>query len=75
MTPYKAHSGDSGVKAYAIKNDSLVVQFVDGSIYKYDYKNTGKNNIEEMKRLAKEGRGLATFINKHVREKYAARIT
>jgi hypothetical protein len=34
----------------------------------------GKFEVEAMKRLATKGRGLATFINKNVRKRYAARL-
>lgn len=74
MKPYKKRSGNSGVSAYQAGSDSIIVKFVDGSEYLYNFKITGKRNVEKMKQLAEEGKGLATFINKYVRKKYATQI-
>jgi hypothetical protein len=74
MERYKNLGGDSGVAAYEIENDSIKVQFDDGAIYLYNYQSAGAANIEEMKTLAIAGRGLNSFIMKHVRKKYAAKL-
>ncbi|MFK7087540.1 hypothetical protein AAFM71_01890 [Chromobacterium violaceum] len=70
MIPYKNLGGDSGVSAYDIEADQIVVQFTSGKIYKYSYASAGYSNVEEMKRLAYAGRGLNTFIQRHVRLLY-----
>lgn len=75
MIPYKDISGDSGIAAYTVGDDYIKVQFADGEIYLYNYNTNGKNNIEEMKVLASKGKGLATFINKYIRENFAAKLT
>lgn len=74
MTRYKASSGDSGVTAYAVSPDSITIEFKDGRVYLYDYRIPGAKEVEIMKLLAAKGRGLTTFINKHVRNRYATRL-
>jgi hypothetical protein len=74
MKTYNKQGRPSGVSAYEIGNDSIKIRFVDGSIYLYNFKTTGKQNVERMKKLAEAGKGLATFINKHVRKKFAAHL-
>jgi hypothetical protein len=74
MQPYKNLSGNSGVVAYEAGGDSIIVEFEDGAIYRYTADSAGGANIEIMKQLAREGRGLSTFIVRHVRKAYAARL-
>jgi hypothetical protein len=71
MQRYRNLSGNSGVAAYETGADFIRIQFADGGIYRYDNASTGPRNIEELKRLAARGQGLATFINVHVRDAYA----
>lgn len=71
MERYANLGGDSGVVGYEIGNDFIRVQFSDGSIYLYTYASADANNIEQMKRLARNGQGLNAFINRHVRKAYA----
>lgn len=74
MKRYQNLSGDSGVVAYETGSDSIKVEFADGGLYLYTYASTGPANIEQMKVLARSGTGLATFINRYVREAYAAKL-
>ena len=74
MTPYKNLSRTSGVVAYRIEPGSIAVEFEDGAIYLYTEESAGQPNIERMKELADTGRGLSTFIVRHVRKAYAARL-
>ena len=71
MEPYKDFSRNSGVLAYECGSDFIRVEFKNSSIYLYTYTSTGGANIEQMKRLAHAGEGLATFINENVRERFA----
>ena len=71
MERYANLGGDSGVVGYEIGNDFIRVQFSDGSIYLYTYASAGANNIEQMRKLARNGQGLNAFINKNVRKAYA----
>jgi len=70
MERYKNVGGDSGVTGYEIGSDYIRVQFSDGSVYLYTYASAGSNNIEQMKKLAKAGKGLNSFINRNVRKSY-----
>ncbi|MBS1683571.1 MAG: hypothetical protein JSS76_02380 [Bacteroidetes bacterium] len=71
MTRYPNLSGNSGVSAYESGDDYIALQFHDGHVYIYDYSYPGKKHVEQMKKLAKAGRGLTTYVNKYVRENYA----
>lgn len=76
MVNYKNLSGQSNVSRYEIGPDFIIVEFAtvgkDGNnTYKYTYASAGQVNVDEMKKLAVEGRGLNSFINTHVRKNYA----
>lgn len=72
MTAYRNRNGDSGVVAYALLEDALVVRFNDGATYLYGPSRPGRHHVGRMKSLAMAGRGLNTYINRYVREKYQA---
>ena len=74
MKPYKNLSGNSGVAAYEIGEDFIKVKFRDGDVYLYNYSVTGMDNVERMKKLAAEGKGLSTFISRHVKDDYASKL-
>jgi hypothetical protein len=63
--------GDSGVTHYDIGPDFIRVQFGDPTIYVYDHARPGQYHVDRMKALAVSGRGLATYISRHVGEAYA----
>lgn len=72
---YQDKAGDSGVAAYEILPDGIVLEFkVDGRRYLYSYAKPGKEHVEEMKVLAKAGKGLATYVNRFVRDNYELRL-
>jgi hypothetical protein len=71
VKPYGSLTRDSGVVAYELGADFIRVQFRDHSVYLYTYTSTGARDIEQMKDLAVRGEGLTTFINTHVRKRYA----
>jgi hypothetical protein len=73
MTPYPNRSGTSGINAYEIHDTSIVVEFRHGGTYVYDYNMPGREDVEAMKRLAERGSGLATYINRNVRKRFASR--
>ena len=66
-------SGRSGVAEYEIGEDFIRIWFADGRGYEYNSLKPGKEHIDEMKRLALSGRGLTTYINKHVM-RFARRV-
>ena len=70
MELYKDLNGDSGVLCYEIGDDYIIVQFKTCSSYTYTYSSAGQENVEIMKMLAKNGDGLNSFINKHVKMLY-----
>lgn len=71
---YRNSGGSSGISAYAIGRDFIVVEFKSGSGDRYDYSAPGRKDVEAMKKLARHGDHLATYINQNVRENYAARL-
>ena len=74
MQRYINSRGNSGVTAYETGADYIKIRFVDGSVYLYNYDSAGKHNIDQMKKLAKKGNGLTTFINTTVKYDYAKRL-
>jgi hypothetical protein len=46
-------SSDSGVESFEIGPDFIKVQFHDGVLYLYTDQSAGRENIEQMKRLAR----------------------
>ena len=74
MHRYKTADKNTGVIAYETGADSISIKFRDGSVYLYTSASTGANAIAAMKQLAAKGEGLTTYINQHVREKYAVRL-
>lgn len=70
MQRYKNIEGHSGVLAYETGTDYIKVRFTSGDNYLYTNEVTGSSKVQIMKRLAKEGRGLSTFISKYVKHKY-----
>lgn len=63
MEPYRNSSGNSGIIAFEIGTNFVRVQFRHGGPYLYTYQSAGITNVDEMKRLARLGQGLNTFIN------------
>jgi hypothetical protein len=74
MIRYRNVQGDSGVTAYSIGDDWIRVQFRGhDDVYVYDWRRPGREHVEQMKRLAVSGRGLASYISRHVGDNYAAK--
>lgn len=71
MERYENLGGNSGISGYEIGEDFIRVYFKDGGIYLYTYTSAGRYNIEHMKQLAIQGKGLNTFINTTVKKAYA----
>jgi hypothetical protein len=74
MKRYGNLSGNSGVMSYEDGADFIKVRFIDGAVYLYTCASTGRRHVETMKRLAHAGAGLSTYISRHIREAYAARL-
>lgn len=73
MQPYGTHTRHRGVIAYEIGPESIDVEFTSGWVYHFTYDNPGPSRVEQMKELAMSGKGLSTFINKHVMNRHASR--
>jgi hypothetical protein len=74
MERYLNLGGTSNIHSFEIAADSITVQFGGGGLtYRYSVGSAGASNIDEMKRLARSGRGLNTFINQVVRGDYEAK--
>jgi hypothetical protein len=72
MKAYKNLDGNSGIADYDIGEDFIDIKFQNKTEV-YRYKNPISNHhLNEMKKLAAKGKGLATYINQHreVRDNY-----
>lgn len=74
MPAYANRGGDSGVTSYEIDDDSIIIEFKDGSQYLYNDSSPGPAAVEEMKRLAQAGEGLNSYISRYVRKNYAKKL-
>ena len=74
MPLYKNTSKNSGIISYSIGANYIKIVFKDGEAYLYSHKSAGKTHINKLKALAKEGKGLTTYINQHVKEKYESKL-
>jgi hypothetical protein len=74
MQPYKNLSGTSGVVAFEAGGRYIDIEFEGRQRYRYDYTVPGQWEVETMKSLAQSGKGLATFINQNVRERFAKKL-
>lgn len=73
VKPYGNKSG-SGVVAYRIERDAIVIRFQNDETYRYTYERPGRFEVEKMKRLAEAGKGLASYISRFVGERYAEKL-
>jgi len=74
MQPYRNLSGDSGVVAFALADDAVVLQFAQGDLYEYTAASAGPAALARMRALALGGRGLSTYVSQHVRDGYARKL-
>lgn len=71
MERYRNSSGNSGVSAYEIGPDYILIKFSGNSrIYRYSYQKAGQHHVETMKRLAQRGSGLNSYVNRYVKNLY-----
>lgn len=75
MERYRNLQGNSGITSYTIGRNSIIVAFKGGHTYKYNYAVTGKEHVQNMKTLAREGRGLSTYISRYVKDLYAEQLS
>ena len=74
MTKYKNLSGKSTVAMYNIAKDAVTIRFATHSVYIYSNQSAGPENVSKMKTLAVAGKGLGTFIDTAVKEKFARKV-
>ena len=74
MPRYGNLSGESGVRAYETKADSITLTFINGERYVYTHARPGRAAVDHMKALAQAGKGLSTFVSQHVREAYERKL-
>lgn len=74
MAYYINRNGNSGVRAYEIGDNFIIVHFSNLAVYEYNYQVTGIENVEQMKQLAINGEGLNSFINRNVKLKYSRKL-
>lgn len=71
MQHYSNLGGNSNVISYEIGDAYIDVLFKGTPrIYTYSYESAGIENVEYMKVLARQGYGLNSFINRHVKYNY-----
>ncbi len=74
MKRYKNTGGKSTVATYEIVKDAVTVRFTSQAVYIYTNQSAGRLNVSQMKSLALAGKGLGTFIEANVKERFARKI-
>lgn len=70
MERYLNQSGNSPIIGYQIENERIIIWFNGGKSYSYSYRKAGRNHVETMKYLARNGSGLSAYITRNVRFDY-----
>lgn len=61
----------TGVDKFYIARDGMIITFKsDKHYYTYNFEKPGEEHIKKMKGLAKNGKGLTSYINRYVRGNY-----
>jgi hypothetical protein len=71
---YKNLGGASTVARYQIDKDSVMIRFTDSSVYRYTNQSAGPDNISQMKKLALAGKGLGTFIESKLKDRFLQKV-
>ena len=71
---YKNLSGDSKVVRYEIAKDAVTIRFANSSVYRYTNQSADPANISKMKSLAIAGKGLGTFIDANLKDRFSRKI-
>jgi Fic family protein len=64
----------SGITGYKPLTDGIILEFKSKDLYLYNHDSPGKEHVDQMKKLAKKGSGLTTYVNQSVR-KYREKFT
>ncbi len=70
MKKYSNQRGNSPITHFQIESERIIVWFQGGKSYSYSYRKAGRNHVEQMKTLAKNGSGLSAYITQNVRFDY-----
>lgn len=71
---YKNLSGKATVAHFELEKDAVNIKFTDTSSYRYTNQSAGSENIRKMKTLALAGKGLSTFIDATVKDRFERKI-
>ena len=74
LKKYKDLSGGSGVTGYKFVPHGIILQFKHKELYLYDESKPGRHHLEQMKILAKKGKGLTTYVNQNIRDNYKEKL-
>lgn len=74
MIAYQNKGQNSGITAYEIGADFIRVEFTNGAVYEYSNDHTGASKVEHMKYLAEQGKGLNSYLNREVHQKYVRKL-
>ena len=73
---YDSPDSNTGVLTYELLSDAIILEFKHSPFrYLYNADAPGLTHVRAMVRLAQQGKGLSTYVNQHVREHFAARLT
>ena len=71
---YGNAGGKSKVVRYHIAKDALTIEFADCSKYIYTNQSATPESIAQMKTMALAGKGLGTFIDANLKDRYERKI-
>ncbi len=74
MEKYKNLGGNSGVTAYEIAEDSIMIQFNNGGLYLYNNAKPDRFYVDRMKQLAINGSGLNSLISLVIKKNYYLKL-
>ncbi|WP_413519714.1 hypothetical protein [Psychrobacter glacincola] len=74
MEKYRDIGGNSGISAYEVGDDFIIVRFKKGGMYLYNYSITGSSHVNKMVELARIGNGLNGYMNLNIEHASARKI-
>ena len=74
MERYGNRTGKSGVIGFELVDDAIEIEFVGGERYRYGERAPGRAHVANMRRRARMGRGLATYISRFVGDNYEEKL-
>ncbi len=74
MKRYANLGGKSAVAFYNIEKDAVTIRFANHSVFEYNNQSAAPANISKMKTLAIAGKGLGTFIETNLKDRFSRKI-